>query len=142
MKTVEQLEKIAKFDASDAFLAARIADIKEERANEAMELLIYMILSEYPTDDERYKTAMDIGTEFGITNVNWLMNQNTQDQITETIQRLTELERVVASNAETECGKREWVGLTDDERMALFEKSAGLNSYAKNIEAKLKDKNT
>ena len=38
--------------------------------------------------------------------------------------------------------KREWVGLTDEERMALFEKSAGLNSYAKAIEAKLKEKNT
>ena len=37
---------------------------------------------------------------------------------------------------------REWVGLTDDERMALFEKSSGLNSYAKAIEAKLRDKNT
>ena len=39
-------------------------------------------------------------------------------------------------------GKREWVGLTDDERMALFEKSSGLNSYVKAIEAKLKEKNT
>ena len=38
--------------------------------------------------------------------------------------------------------KSEWVGLTDKERMVLFEKSEGLNSYAKAIEAKLKEKNT
>jgi len=37
--------------------------------------------------------------------------------------------------------QREWVGLTDDERMALFETAGGLNDYAKAIEAKLKQKN-
>jgi hypothetical protein len=36
---------------------------------------------------------------------------------------------------------KKWVGLTDDERMALFETAGGLNDYAKAIEAKLKDKN-
>ena len=38
--------------------------------------------------------------------------------------------------------QREWVGLTDDERMALFETAGGLNDYAKAIESKLKQKNT
>ncbi len=38
--------------------------------------------------------------------------------------------------------QKEWVGLTDDERMALFETAGGLNDYAKAIEAKLKEKNT
>jgi hypothetical protein len=38
--------------------------------------------------------------------------------------------------------KREWVGLTDEERMALFETAGGLFAYAKDIEARLKDKNT
>ena len=38
--------------------------------------------------------------------------------------------------------QQEWVGLTDEERMALFETAGGLNAYAKAIEAKLKDKNT
>jgi hypothetical protein len=37
--------------------------------------------------------------------------------------------------------EREWVGLTYDERLALFETAGGLNDYAKAIEAKLKDKN-
>jgi hypothetical protein len=37
---------------------------------------------------------------------------------------------------------KEWVGLTDDERMALFGTAGGLNDYAKAIEAKLKEKNT
>ncbi len=38
--------------------------------------------------------------------------------------------------------QKDWVGLTDDERMALFETAGGLNDYAKAIEAKLKEKNT
>lgn len=39
-------------------------------------------------------------------------------------------------------GKREWVGLTDEERMALFETADGLFAYAKAIERILKEKNT
>jgi hypothetical protein len=38
--------------------------------------------------------------------------------------------------------QREWVGLTDDERMALFATADNLFAYAKDIEAKLKEKNT
>ena len=64
-------------------------------------------------------------------------------QLTEIIERLTKLERVVSSNAETECGQREWVGLTDEE---IEEALPGLrwidavDTYHA-IEAKLKEKN-
>jgi len=38
--------------------------------------------------------------------------------------------------------KREWVGLTDEERSQLVTLHHGWNEYAQAIEAKLKEKNT
>ena len=43
------------------------------------------------------------------------------------------------------CGEREWVGLTDEEIdkiLRVYEQDYGWISFAKAIEAKLKDKNT
>ena len=56
----------------------------------------------------------------------------------------SELERVVSSNAETECGQREWVGMTEDEvyRIAVTLEGEHWKKIADAIEAKLKEKNT
>jgi len=61
--------------------------------------------------------------------------------------QLLELKKLVTPMMEFK--RREWVGLTDDERDSITDKVIGFNSccgweddYAKAIEAKLKEKNT
>ena len=62
--TREELDKA--IEDAIAVYTAGAADVEKARTLEAMDMLIDIVLNEYPETDDRYKTALAIGIEFGI----------------------------------------------------------------------------